>query len=79
MKMEAYLKGLPLWKAVESDFEVEVPKNPTLNQLRVYEEKVSRKYRALSTLHSVVNETIFTRIMACKIAKEVWDKLKSEF
>ena len=71
VKMEAYLKDLLLWEAIESDFEVEVPKNPTLNQLRMYEDKVSRKYKALSTLHSVVNETIFTRIMACKTAKEV--------
>ncbi|KAL0303566.1 UNVERIFIED_CONTAM: hypothetical protein Sradi_6224700 [Sesamum radiatum] len=26
-----------------------------------------------------VDETIFTRIMACKTAKQVWDKLKIEF
>ncbi|XP_052206843.1 uncharacterized protein LOC127811178 [Diospyros lotus] len=79
VKMEAYLRGLLLWEAVESDFETVEPQNPTLNQLKVYEEKVSRKYRALSCLHSAVNETIFIRIMACKTAKEVWDQLKLEF
>jgi len=26
-----------------------------------------------------VSEEIFTRIMACKSAKETWDKLKTEF
>ena len=79
VKMEAYLRGLLLWEAVESNFETVVPQNPTLNQLKVYEEKVSRKYRALSCLHLAVNETTFIRIMACKTAKEVWDQLKSEF
>ena len=26
-----------------------------------------------------INKEIFTRIMACKFAKEAWDKLKVEF
>ncbi|KAK4413975.1 hypothetical protein Salat_2810300 [Sesamum alatum] len=79
VKMEAYLRGLLLWEAIESDVGAEMPENPTLNQLKVYEEKVSRKYRDLSNLHAAVDETIFTRIMACKTAKQVWDKLKIEF
>ena len=33
----------------------------------------------MSTLHAAVDETIFTRIMACETAKQVWDKLKMEF
>ncbi|KAL0298902.1 UNVERIFIED_CONTAM: hypothetical protein Sradi_6550000 [Sesamum radiatum] len=77
--MEAYLRDLLLWEAVESDVEVEMLENPTLNHLKVYEEKISRKYRALSNLHAAVDETIFTRIMACKTAKQVWDKLKTKF
>ncbi|KAL0455075.1 UNVERIFIED_CONTAM: hypothetical protein Slati_0846700 [Sesamum latifolium] len=38
--MEAYLRGLLVWEAVESDVEAELPENPTLNQLKVYEEKM---------------------------------------
>lgn len=79
VKMEAYLRGLLLWEAVETDFEVVPPPNPTINQLNTYEERVSRKFRALSSLHSALNETTFIRIMACKTAKEVWEKLKLKF
>ncbi|KAH6770772.1 hypothetical protein C2S52_015575, partial [Perilla frutescens var. hirtella] len=79
VKMQAYLKGLLLWEAVETEMETNLPNNPTINQLKVYEEKVSRKFRALSTLHAAVDETIFTRIMDCGSAKEVWDKLQTEF
>ncbi|KAL0457740.1 UNVERIFIED_CONTAM: hypothetical protein Slati_0401200 [Sesamum latifolium] len=76
--MEAHLRGLLLWDAIESVVGAEIPENPTLDQLEVYEEHVSRKYRALITLHAAVDETIFSRSIACKIAKEVWDNLKTE-
>ena len=79
VKMQAYLKGLLLWEAVETDMETSQPENPTLNQLKIYEERLSRKFRALSILHAAVDETIFTRIMTCESAKQVWDKLKIEF
>ena len=51
--------------------ETDLPVNPTLNQIKTYEERVSRKFRALSTLHAAVDETIFTRIMVCETAKQV--------
>ena len=58
VKMEAYLRGLLLWEAVESDIETEMPKNPTLNQIKLYEERVSRKYRALSSLHVAITRLL---------------------
>ena len=79
VKMQAYLKGSLLWEAVEKEMETDLPVNPTLNQIKTYEERVSRKFRALSTLHAAVDETIFTRIMACETAKQLWDKLRMEF
>ena len=79
VKMQAYLKGSLLWEAVEKEMETDLPVNRTLNQIKTYEERVSRKFRALSTLHAAVDETIFTRIMACETAKQVWDKLRMEF
>ncbi|KAH6783143.1 hypothetical protein C2S52_008102 [Perilla frutescens var. hirtella] len=59
--------------------ETNVPNNPTMNQLKVYEEKVSRRFRALSTLHAAGDETIFKSIMDCGSAKQVWDMLQTEF
>ena len=79
VKMQAYLKVSLLWEAVEKEMETDLPVNPTLNQIKTYEERVSKKFRALSTLHAAVDETIFTRIMACETAKQVWDKLRMEF
>ena len=51
----------------------------TLNDIRKYDELVTRSPKALTCLHSAVSEVIFTRIMALETAKEVWDKLKEEF
>lgn len=38
--MEAYLKSLLVLEAVELEFEIELPQNPTLNRIKLYEEKV---------------------------------------
>ena len=53
--------------------------NPTTAQLKFFNEEKAKRFKALSCLHNGVNEDIFTRIMACKSAKEAWDKLKAEF
>ena len=71
VKIQAYLKGSLLWEAVEKEMETDLPLNLTLNQIKTYEERVFRKFRALSTLHAAVDETIFTRIMAYETAKQV--------
>lgn len=38
-----------------------------------------QKFKSPSLIHTVVIETIFTRIMACKIGKDAWDRLRDEF
>ena len=38
--------------------------------------KVQVNYKAINTLHCALNPTEFNRISTCKIAKEIWDKLK---
>ena len=53
--------------------------NPTLNQIRAYEEEEAKALRALSYIHVVVSEPIFTRIIACETPKEAWDKLKEMY
>ena len=38
--------------------------------------KVQVNFKAINTLHCALNPTEFNRISMCKIAKEIWDKLK---
>ena len=38
--------------------------------------KVQVNFKAINTLHCALNPTKFNRISTCKIAKEIWDKLK---
>ena len=78
--MKSYLKALSLWDAIEDE---EDPRplgpNPTMNQIKQYEEMKARKPRALTCIHSALSDAIFTRIMTCESPKEAWDKLKAEF
>ncbi|KAF2301679.1 hypothetical protein GH714_028650 [Hevea brasiliensis] len=80
IKMKSYLKALNLWDAVENGADPPpLGPNPTLNQIKNFEEASVRKPKALTCLHSSVTDVIFTRIMAYETPKEVWDKLKEEF
>ncbi|KAH0636428.1 hypothetical protein KY290_036873 [Solanum tuberosum] len=53
--------------------------NPTLQKVRSHEEEITKGPKALSFIHTVVSDSIFTRIMTCESAKKVWDMLKQEF
>jgi len=80
VKMETYLKAVDLWEIVESDRQpTPLVNNPTITQMKFFNEEKAKRFKALSCLHNSVSEDIFTRIMACKSAKETWDKLKAEF
>ncbi|XP_016546106.2 uncharacterized protein LOC107846156 [Capsicum annuum] len=80
IKMKAYLKVLSLWVAVESENDPSLlGSNPTVAQMKNYEDTKSKKPKALTCLHSALSDVIFTRIMACETPKEVWEKLKEEF
>jgi len=71
---------LDLWEAVEEDYEVPpLPNNPTMAQLKYHKERKTRKAKAKSVLFSGVSQTVFTRTMTLKIAKEIWDYLKEEY
>ena len=48
-------------------------------QMKYFNEERPKGFKALTSIHNAVSEEIFTRIMACKTAKEVWDKLKAKF
>ena len=80
VKMETYLRAFDLWEMVENDKQpTPLNNNPTVAQIKFFNEERAKKFKALTALHNAVSEEIFTRIMACKTAKEAWDKLKAEF
>ncbi|WRX12867.1 protein of unknown function DUF4219 - like 3 [Theobroma cacao] len=71
VKMKAYLRAFDLWKVVETGSEPpKLRKDPTVAQIKQHNKKVPKRYRALSCIHSVVSDSIFTHIMACETAKE---------
>ncbi|XP_031272977.1 uncharacterized protein LOC116131463 [Pistacia vera] len=79
VRMRAYLRGQGLWQYVEEEKQPpQLGLNPTLNQMRMYEEEMSKAPRALSHIHSAVTDLVFTRIMACETAKKAWDRLREE-
>ncbi|KAA8545844.1 hypothetical protein F0562_020705 [Nyssa sinensis] len=78
--MKTYLKALNLWEAVENDTDpAPLGDDPTIAQLKNYEEQKAKKPRALTCLHSALSETIFLSVMACETPKEIWEKLREEY
>lgn len=80
MKMATYLRAFDLWEIVESNRQpTPFNNNPTISQIKFFNEEKIKGFKALTCIHNAVSEEIFTRIMACETAKEAWDKLKAEF
>ncbi|GAV84880.1 DUF4219 domain-containing protein/UBN2 domain-containing protein [Cephalotus follicularis] len=80
VRMRAYLEVCDFWEAVEQDYEVApLLDNPTINQIKYYKERTTRKENSKSCLYDVVSPVIFSRIMACESAKDIWDFLKAEY
>jgi hypothetical protein len=78
--MKIYLKAFDLWEIVESDKpSTPLGNNPTIAHIKFFNEEKAKRFKALTCLHNVVSDEIFTRIIACKYVKETWDKLKVEF
>ena len=69
--MKAYLKGLGLWEIIENDANLaDLLSNPTLTQLKKYEEDLTKKPKTLTYIHLVILDAVFTRIMTCESPKE---------
>ncbi|XP_016552928.2 uncharacterized protein LOC107852401 [Capsicum annuum] len=80
VKMENYLKALDLWKVMEEDYEVQLlPKNPTVAQIKSQKEKKTKKSKAKACLFAAISPMIFTRIISLKLAKAIWDYLKTKY
>ena len=80
IKMKAYLKGLSLWEDIKNDVDhAALPSNPTITQLKKYEEDLAKNPKTLTYIHSIVSYIVFTSIMTCESPKAAWDKLKQDF
>ncbi|XP_031392356.1 uncharacterized protein LOC116204427 [Punica granatum] len=80
VRMQAYMEGCDFWEAVEQDYEVApLPNNPTINQIKIHKERVTKKAKAKACLYAAVSPAIFTRIMVLGSAKEIWDFLEVEY
>ncbi|KAL6312737.1 hypothetical protein AAG906_015169 [Vitis piasezkii] len=80
VKMRFYLRSQGLWNVVM--FEADPPPlgaNPTVAQMKAYEEEKLKKDKAITCLHSGLADHIFTKIMDLETPKQVWDKLQGEF
>ncbi|XP_015084112.1 uncharacterized protein LOC107027463 [Solanum pennellii] len=78
--MQASLEAYELWETVTKEKPLAaLPANPTLAQIKSNNEEKSKKSKAKSLMQNAVADTVFYRIMACKTAKEAWDRLKEEY
>lgn len=70
--MKAYLKVLSLWDTIKSeDDHLPLRSNPTIVQIKIYEDAKSRKPKAPACFYSALSDVIFTRILDCETPKEV--------
>ena len=80
VKMHAILKAYELWETVTKNKPLDVlPANPTLDQIKSNNEEMEKKSKAKSLMQNVVEDNVCYIIMACKTAKEAWDRLKEEY
>ncbi|RVW23149.1 Cycloartenol synthase [Vitis vinifera] len=80
VKMRFYLRSQGLWNVVMSEADPPpLGANPTVAQMKAYEEEKLKKDKAITCLHSGLADHIFTKIMNLETPKQVWDKLQGEF
>ncbi|KAL4283431.1 hypothetical protein GQ457_16G016560 [Hibiscus cannabinus] len=64
VKMKVYLRSLGLWNVVETDEDPPALRaNPTLAQIKAYNEDMLKKDRALTCIHFWLTYHIFNSIM----------------
>ncbi|KAA8528643.1 hypothetical protein F0562_035998 [Nyssa sinensis] len=64
---------------LEADYEIApLPDNPTMQEIKTHKERMTKKFKAKSCLHSVVSKALFTKIMALESTRDIWDYLRTE-
>lgn len=78
--MKSYLETYELWEVVMEDKLIQpLPANPTLAQIKARSDEKTKKYKAKTIIQNSVADSIFSKIIACETAKEVWETLKHEY
>ena len=75
IKMEAYLNalGFDVWQSVVDGYSP--PATPPINQ--VGKKRSENNAKAKHALLCSLTDSEFTKVMRCKSAKEIWDKLQN--
>ena len=69
-----------LWECMTKDNPLDsVLANPTLDQIKFNIQEKANKSKAMLLMQNVVADTVLYKILACKTAKEAWDRLKEEY
>ncbi|CAN1215724.1 hypothetical protein LINPERPRIM_LOCUS343 [Linum perenne] len=63
VRMEVYMEALDIWEVVQEDYEILLPTNPTLAQIKRFQENKTKKSKAKVVLFLEVSPSIFTRIV----------------
>ncbi|TXG48236.1 hypothetical protein EZV62_027530 [Acer yangbiense] len=78
--MRSYLKSFGLWEYLAEDKQVPALRaNPTIAQIKQYEEEKMKRDKVVTCLHSALKDSVFTSIMHLETAKEIWDELKERY
>ena len=74
------MSAFDLWGVVEQEKDpLHLPANPTVNQMKNYNEEKAKRFKAKNCIEFLVFDEIFIGIMACETAKQAWDTLKEKF
>ena len=74
MKVFLQAQGTDIWKIVENTHNVPSTTSAITGIDKTIFENNSK---AMNTLLSGLNETVFVKVMHCETAKEIWDKLRN--
>ena len=70
--MRFFLRSLGLWNVVVTNADPpQLNGNPTVAQMKAYEEEKLKKDRAITCLHSGLADHIFTKIMNLETPKQI--------
>ena len=77
--MQTFLEAYELWETVTEDKPLAaLLADPTLAHIKSNNKEKAKKSKVKSLMQNAVADTVIYKIMACKTAKEVWDRLKEE-